>query len=610
MRQIQRYFRKAGRAIGRFFGRVMKGSPLDIAILVCSVGLIAAVVGIAVISLQPGSTPVSVAPPSVPQPPASTPAVSVPQSVSYDPTQNLLDETEYDGVILPESPDGGQAYLDETMFLGDSNTYRLATYGLTTWQNNLSAVGMGVQHVTSTPCMYFQGQSSPVYLARAVAMMQPLRVVVTYGTNNTGSTTQTFISQYKSAVEAILKEWPYADIIINAIPPVGSTRTGAAATQKVIDEFNKALADLARDEGWQFLNSTEALRDPSTGFAKSGYVIADGLHLSEEGAKALMEYVRTHAHRPQDDRPARKPLPTHVPTPEEMFNPQASSSSSSEQEKGVKITFSIKEGKEHGTLGGTLTQTVEPGKTCTAVTAKAADGYSIEWGCTEGSLSGSISGTGTDTQTLIFTVPSWTKLEKIEVWVSFVNRHVHTWSEWKQVDANTHERHCTDSKCPDKDKAASKQVEPHTWETANPASPTIKCTKCGATKTNPDYQQPQTHTHDWGPWQDAGDGAHCTRTCRAAGCPNPTETKNHNYLPVDSSSPTMTCGDCGATVSNPSYVPPTPPDDSSSTPTPPPDDSSSTPTPPPDDSSSTPEPPPETPSSLPGPEEPDPLPGG
>lgn len=110
------------------------------------------------------------------------------------------------------------------MFLGDSNTYRLVAYGLTTWQNNLSAVGMGIQHVTSTPCMYFKGSSSPVYVAKAVSMMQPRRIVITYGTNNTNSTADTFKNQYRSALEAIKKEWPYADIIIN-----GRTARGADA---------------------------------------------------------------------------------------------------------------------------------------------------------------------------------------------------------------------------------------------------------------------------------------------------------------------------------------------------------------------------------------------
>ena len=42
MQQIQRYFRKAGKALARFFGRVKKGSPIDIAILVCAAALVIA----------------------------------------------------------------------------------------------------------------------------------------------------------------------------------------------------------------------------------------------------------------------------------------------------------------------------------------------------------------------------------------------------------------------------------------------------------------------------------------------------------------------------------------------------------------------------------------
>ena len=299
MQQIQRYFRKAGKALARFFGRVKKGSPIDIAILVCAAALIIALLAILVMSLLPDAAPVD-ASSSAP----SSSSVSASQSGSYDPDADALDKQAYDGTILPETADGGQTYIDETMFLGDSNTYRLVAYGLTTWQNNLSAVGMGIQHVTSTPCMYFKGSSSPVYVAKAVSMMQPRRIVITYGTNNTNSTADTFKNQYRSALEAIKKEWPYADIIINAVPPVAQTRTGAAAAQKAIDEFNKALADLAKEDGYRFLNSSEALKDPATGFARASYIIEDGLHLNEQGAKALIDYVRTHTYETEDRRPA------------------------------------------------------------------------------------------------------------------------------------------------------------------------------------------------------------------------------------------------------------------------------------------------------------------
>ena len=48
MQQIQRYFRKAGKALARFFGRVKKGSPIDIAILVCAAALIIALLNMTI----------------------------------------------------------------------------------------------------------------------------------------------------------------------------------------------------------------------------------------------------------------------------------------------------------------------------------------------------------------------------------------------------------------------------------------------------------------------------------------------------------------------------------------------------------------------------------
>ena len=87
MQQIQRYFRKAGKALARFFGRVKKGSPIDIAILVCAAALIIALLAILVMSLLPDAAPVD-ASSSAP----SSSSVSASQSGSYDPDADALDK--------------------------------------------------------------------------------------------------------------------------------------------------------------------------------------------------------------------------------------------------------------------------------------------------------------------------------------------------------------------------------------------------------------------------------------------------------------------------------------------------------------------------------------
>ena len=43
----------------------------------------------------------------------------------YDKDQNTIDTTQYTSTILEESEDAGQEYIDDTLFLGDSNTARM-----------------------------------------------------------------------------------------------------------------------------------------------------------------------------------------------------------------------------------------------------------------------------------------------------------------------------------------------------------------------------------------------------------------------------------------------------------------------------------------------------
>lgn len=206
-------------------------------------------------------------------------------------------------------------------------------------------------------------------------------------------------------------------------------------------------------------------------------MIEDGLHLNEQGAKALIDYVRTHTYETEDRRPALTTIPTHTATPEETFNPQAassSSSSSSSEAEGVTVTFSIKDGKDGGSLSGTLTQKVKPGETCSTVTATAKEGYSLEWGCTEGRIENVNNGT------LTFTVPANTKLESISVWVTFKNKHTHTWSDWKvdESDSTKHTRTCTASGCTNPPKTETENHIKGNW-TADPSDATkehIYCT--------------------------------------------------------------------------------------------------------------------------------------
>lgn len=274
----------------------------------------------------------------------------------YDKDLEALDEDELGETILKETEDAGKEYIDNTLFIGDSNTVRTQVYGYTTWDNVVAAMSMGVEHIPKLKMTFFEGMNDGVTVPQAVKIIQPQRIIITYGTNNTvGYGTKNFIKMYKEGLDAIKKAWPYADIIINAVPPIDKQRENMSITMQTIDEYNKALAELAKEEGYKFLNSAEALKDEKTGFAKADYTIGDGIHLNKNGMDALFEYIRTHAYISEDRRPKplkkvpkRKETPTGIITKDPLAV------------RGSKIKVLFKSSDESlGKIEGETTQNVK-----------------------------------------------------------------------------------------------------------------------------------------------------------------------------------------------------------------------------------------------------------
>ena len=352
--------------------------------------------------------------------------------VAYNAEDGKISKEEYGSTILEKSEDAGQEYIDNTLFIGDSNTVRMMAYGHTTLKNTIGVISMGIQHVPTKKCVYFQGRSGAVTIPEAVAIMQPQRIVITYGTNNTiGWSSETFIEEYKEALKAITDTWPYADIIINSVPPVDKYRQNTGITMQTIDSFNKALAEMAEELGYKFLDSSEVLKDSSTGFAKSDFTYSDGVHLNKKAMEALFEYVRTHSYITEDRRPQPlKTVPERKETPpdiitedplavrnsaEAMDDDDSSSSSSSKNKKGIPVYFIVDSNSSAmGYLEGKLAQTVSVGQSCSSVQAVAAPGYEFDsWGCTVGRIS------DVSNSTLSFSVPGDAPKDGITVYARF-----------------------------------------------------------------------------------------------------------------------------------------------------------------------------------------------
>ncbi|MEG2929737.1 MAG: SGNH/GDSL hydrolase family protein [Oscillospiraceae bacterium] len=235
----------------------------------------------------------------------------------------------FQDILLPYNSEKDTTYLSDTLFVGDSNTAGLSSFGYLPLQNVLGRRSMAIQSVASKEFVWFSGYENPVTIIKAVSLLKPRRIIINFGTNNTvGTSVQDFADIYQSVLALIKSAYPHCDIIVAEVLPVGKLRENRHIKMQTIDEFNLALAKLCAQDGYKLLNFSEAFKDPNTGFMKPKYVSNDGVHLNSEGYETLLRYVCDHKLTVPDRRPPRGFVPKqvdgkpqHSATPEYVAEP-------------------------------------------------------------------------------------------------------------------------------------------------------------------------------------------------------------------------------------------------------------------------------------------------
>lgn len=470
------------------------------------------------------------------------------------------------GTILPETADAGRSYVDETLFIGDSNTARYLLYAnetgtaFTSLDNNIGVVSMGVGSITSLKCEKFKGSSAMYTVPDAVAMLKPKRIIICYGTNNlSGSSTDAtnYIKTYLQGLQAIQTAWPYCDIIVSAIPPLDRQRENTNLTMTQVDAYNAALVQMCEENGFKFLNSAEVLRDDATGWAKKDYTLSDGVHLSKEAVTAYFTYVRTHAYAAEDRRP--QPLGT-IPTPDGVPANLINKDPIAVRGAKVPLEFVAANG---GKLSGTTSQLVKKGGTAAAVTAVPDEGFVFAgWTASSG---GSYS-----SATISFTMPQNADAGGVVLTANFkADAHEHNYAEIEDTRVNPT---CTNNgsakyKCTICGEVIEKELPAlgHDWDGGVRSGDyiTYYCRREGCSETKTEESQ-HTHTYDEGIVTQAatcGAPGVLTRTCSICGQQIQEEipaTGQHQYGEAvrDGDYLVMNCIICGHSESIYSPLPP------------------------------------------------------
>ena len=276
--------------------------------------------------------------------------------------------------ILPQAA-ADDAYITASVFAGDQYAVTLQKDARITLNQFAGQEGLQTAKALSTACVNFASDSNNYTIPQAIPKMKARRVFVQLGSNDVDGTVSvdSFIADYKQFLQNIHSAYSYADIIAVSIPPVTEDSANAAETQTYIDQFNQAIAVACNDMGFKYLNSAETLKN-SRGFAENSYMEANGY--SASGARALLEYAKSHAYNTMDSRPdtsdipqrasstsgaASTPLPTATPT---KFT------ASYEVEDSAKGTLT-----GNGQTGVSSVEIQADSGTSVNVTAVAADGF-------------------------------------------------------------------------------------------------------------------------------------------------------------------------------------------------------------------------------------------
>lgn len=276
--------------------------------------------------------------------------------------------------VLPQAA-ADDAYITASVFAGDQYAVTLQKDGRITLNQFVGQEGLKTSKALSTSCVNFASDSSNYTIPQAIPKMKARRVFVQLGANDVDGSVSvdSFIADYKQFLQSIRSAYSYCDIIAVGIPPVTEDSTNAATTQTIIDQFNQAIAVACNDLGCKYLNSAEVLKN-SRGYAESSYFEANGY--SASGARALLEYAKSHAYNTMDSRPDTSDIPQRAS--------QSSGSGSTPLPTATPTKFTASyevEDSGKGTLTGngqTGVSSVEiqaESGTSVNVTAVAADGF-------------------------------------------------------------------------------------------------------------------------------------------------------------------------------------------------------------------------------------------
>ena len=176
-------------------------------------------------------------------------------------------DTPASSVLLAETEDAGQEYIDKLTFLGDSTTYGLKYYevlsgGKNTTQVWTPASGTLTLFNYATATIVFPEDGQEISIVDAVTRKLPEYLVITLGVNGVSMMDEDwFKTDYTALVQSVQAASPDTKIICNSIYPVENDYEQIESINNTnIPQANEWIKAVAEATGCKYADSASVLK--------------------------------------------------------------------------------------------------------------------------------------------------------------------------------------------------------------------------------------------------------------------------------------------------------------------------------------------------------------
>ena len=212
-------------------------------------------------------------------------------------TQVTEEETEKPEIIVnpvPESEKADADYFNNCVFIGDSLTYGLSTYGLVPANSVYASISMNVAKAESTQIDTQYGKMTAL---EALQQRTPDNIYILLGSNGVAYMSVSDMYQsYSDFVTKVEEICPDANICLISVPPVTSAREVSVESPILnsdIIEFNQRVLEFANAKGYYYLDVYSKLTNES-GALSDDLAENDGLHFNLTAYEMFVYYILTH----------------------------------------------------------------------------------------------------------------------------------------------------------------------------------------------------------------------------------------------------------------------------------------------------------------------------